>query len=204
MVKDLPTNAGDTGWVPGPGRSPGVRNGNPLQYSCQGNAMDRGAWQAMSMWSRSRTQLELLSTRMHPCFVILCYFLPYSEVDQLCVDTHLLCFGFPPHLGHHRALGRVSWEGVFEKETGACSCAGRVRWKGCTIARSVIKAPWVEGGQWPWAGLDQFSSSWDLTSSLCSFPTQASKVTSLWFCVKTVPQRAIDLEHLIGFLSCIH
>ena len=95
--------------------------------------------------------------------------------------------------------------GLFEKETGACSCAGRVRWKGCTIACSVIKAPWVEeGGQWPWAGLDQFNSSWDLTSSLCSFPTQASKVTSLWFCVKIVPQRAIDLEHLIGFLSCIH
>ena len=34
------------GSIPGLGRSPGVRNGNPLQYSCLGNPMDRGAWQA--------------------------------------------------------------------------------------------------------------------------------------------------------------
>ena len=36
--------AGDTGSVPGWGRSPGGGNGNPLQYSCLGNPMDRGAW----------------------------------------------------------------------------------------------------------------------------------------------------------------
>ena len=49
MLKNLPGNAGDvgdTGSIPGLGRSPGVRNGNPLQYSCLGNPMDRGAWQA--------------------------------------------------------------------------------------------------------------------------------------------------------------
>ena len=34
----------DVGSNPGPGRSPGEGNGNPLQYSCLGNAMDRGAW----------------------------------------------------------------------------------------------------------------------------------------------------------------
>ena len=39
-------NAGDPGSVPGPGRSPGERNGNPLQYYCLENPMDRGAWQA--------------------------------------------------------------------------------------------------------------------------------------------------------------
>ena len=43
MVKNLPTNAG---LIPGLGRSPGVRNGNPLQYSCLGNSMARGAWRA--------------------------------------------------------------------------------------------------------------------------------------------------------------
>ena len=45
----LLANAGDTrdaGSIPGLGRSPGGRNGNPLQYSCLGNPMDRGAWQA--------------------------------------------------------------------------------------------------------------------------------------------------------------
>ena len=41
MVKNLPTNAGDVGSIPGSGRSPGEGNGNPLE-----NLMDRGAWQA--------------------------------------------------------------------------------------------------------------------------------------------------------------
>ena len=46
VVKNLPANAGDAGSIPGLGRSPGVGNGNPLQYSCLENPMDRGAWQA--------------------------------------------------------------------------------------------------------------------------------------------------------------
>ena len=46
VVKSLPANAGDVGLIPGSGRSPGVGNDNPLQYSCLGNPMDRGAWQA--------------------------------------------------------------------------------------------------------------------------------------------------------------
>ena len=47
MVKNIPTNAGDMGLIPGLGRSPGERNDNPLKCSCLGNPMDRGAWQAM-------------------------------------------------------------------------------------------------------------------------------------------------------------
>ena len=39
-------DAGDMGSIPGLGRSPGIRNGNPFQYSCPGNPMDRGAWWA--------------------------------------------------------------------------------------------------------------------------------------------------------------
>ena len=49
VVKNLPTNAGDTqdvGLIPGLGRSSGGGNGRPLQYSCLENPMDRGAWQA--------------------------------------------------------------------------------------------------------------------------------------------------------------
>ena len=50
MVKNPPANAGDIrdmGFIPGSGRSPRVGNDNPLQYSCLGNPMDRGAWQTM-------------------------------------------------------------------------------------------------------------------------------------------------------------
>ena len=49
MVKNLPANAGDardTGSIPGLERSPGEGNGNPLQYSCLGNSIGRGAWPA--------------------------------------------------------------------------------------------------------------------------------------------------------------
>ena len=46
LVKNLPAMWVDLGSVPGSGRSPGGGNGNPLQYFCLGNPMDRGAWQA--------------------------------------------------------------------------------------------------------------------------------------------------------------
>ena len=46
MVKNPPVNAGDVGLIPGSGRSAGEGNGNPLQYPCLGNPMDRGAWWA--------------------------------------------------------------------------------------------------------------------------------------------------------------
>ena len=57
MVKTLPANAGDLGSIPGSGRSPGERNGSSLQYSCLGNLMDRGTWQATvygvtKIWTR--------------------------------------------------------------------------------------------------------------------------------------------------------
>ena len=45
--KNPPANAGAVGSIPGLGRSPGVRNGNPLQYSCLEKPMDRGAWQGI-------------------------------------------------------------------------------------------------------------------------------------------------------------
>ena len=59
MVKNLPANSGDPGSVPGSGRSPGEGNGNPLQYSCLENSMDRGAWQdTVNGVTKKQTQLS--------------------------------------------------------------------------------------------------------------------------------------------------
>ena len=61
VVKNLPANAGDTrdvGSVLRSGKSPGGGNGNPLQYSCLENSMDRGAWWATAHGvAKSQTKL---------------------------------------------------------------------------------------------------------------------------------------------------
>ena len=49
MVKNPPANVGDVGLIPGLERSPGEGNGNPVQYSCLENPMDRGGWRLQSM-----------------------------------------------------------------------------------------------------------------------------------------------------------
>ena len=62
MVKKLPANAGDVrdaGLIPGSGRSPGGGHGNPLQYSCLGNLMDKeGWWVTVHRVTKSWTQLS--------------------------------------------------------------------------------------------------------------------------------------------------
>ena len=61
--KESACNAGDTGFIPGSGRSPGGGHGNPLQYSRLENPMDRGAWRATVRGvPKSQTQLKQLST----------------------------------------------------------------------------------------------------------------------------------------------
>ena len=58
-VKVSACNVGHLGSIPGSGRTPGGGNGNPLQYSCHGNPMDGGAWQAADYGvAKSRTQLS--------------------------------------------------------------------------------------------------------------------------------------------------
>ena len=59
MVKNPSANAGVVGSIPGSGGYPGQGNGKPLQYSCLGNLMDRGAWwAAVHGVSESQTQLS--------------------------------------------------------------------------------------------------------------------------------------------------
>ena len=60
VVKNMPANARDVGSIPGLGRSPGGGNGNPLQYSCLENPMDREAWKA-TVHEVAKSQIRLSS-----------------------------------------------------------------------------------------------------------------------------------------------
>ena len=67
MVKNLPANAGDVrdmGLNPGSGRSPGGGHGNPLEYSCLENPLDRGVWQAI-VYSVTKSWTRLKRLSMH-------------------------------------------------------------------------------------------------------------------------------------------
>ena len=78
VVKNPPANARITeaaGLIPESGRSPGRGNGSPLQYSCQDNLMDRGAWQAtVHGVAKSQTQLSThyLTTFFHMLSICIC------------------------------------------------------------------------------------------------------------------------------------
>ena len=65
MVKNLSANAGDMrdlGSIPGSGRSPGEGNGNPLQYACLENPVDRGNWRAtVHRVAKNQTRLKQFS-----------------------------------------------------------------------------------------------------------------------------------------------
>ena len=82
MVKKPLANAGDvrdTGSIPGLGRSSGEGHGNPLQYSCLENPMDRRAWWAtVCRVAKSQTQLN-----QHAC--ILVYWYQFGSVTQSCL-----------------------------------------------------------------------------------------------------------------------
>ena len=64
MIENPPANVGDSGLIPGLGRSPGISNGNPLQYSCLENSMDRAAWTA-TVHGVAESQTRL--THLHAC-----------------------------------------------------------------------------------------------------------------------------------------
>ena len=60
VIKNPPSNVRDTGSIPGSGRSPTVGDGNPLQYSCLENSLDRGAWWATVRGvTKSQAQLSM-------------------------------------------------------------------------------------------------------------------------------------------------
>ena len=86
VVKNLPANVGDTDSISGSGRSPGKGNGNPLQYSCLGNPMGRGAWCA-TVHSITKSQTRLSNWAWNACLVMIvvkycvAYFTVVKRVD---------------------------------------------------------------------------------------------------------------------------
>ena len=71
VVKNPPANAGVRGSIPGLRTSPGLGNGNPLQYSCLGNPMDSGVWWGYSSWTHKESDMT----------------------EYACAHTHTLCVG---------------------------------------------------------------------------------------------------------------
>ena len=83
--KNPPAYVGDVGSIPGLGRSPGERNGNPLQYSCLENSMDRGAWQTAvhrvtESWTRLSNWQHMEYTHTHTHTYI-----------HICITESLCC-----------------------------------------------------------------------------------------------------------------
>ena len=71
VAKNLPANAGDSGSVPELERSPEVGNGNPLQYSCLGNPVDREARRVLGPWHRKRVGRDLATKQQKQGIIVL-------------------------------------------------------------------------------------------------------------------------------------
>ena len=93
--KESACNARDVGLIPGSGRSTGGGHGNPLQYSCLENSMDRGAWWATVYGaSNSQTQLSNLTTTRASCYNC-CSILPTVQQFFHSYITFLKTFSTP-------------------------------------------------------------------------------------------------------------
>ena len=103
-------NAGDLGSIPGLGRSPGEGIGNPLQYSCLENPMDRGAWWAtVHGVAKSRTRLSNFTHITHTTSPTESKRLFYTSVSLLL--SHIQ--GYPYHLSKFHIYALVYCIGVF-------------------------------------------------------------------------------------------
>ena len=109
--KDPPASVGDAGFIPGSERSLGERSGSPLQYSCLGNPMDRGAW-----WTRVHgvirvghylvtTQQQIINCSPHGVYTFA--WLIYIIIGNLYLWTLLIHFPTPhpnPHPSNHQSV----------------------------------------------------------------------------------------------------
>ena len=107
---DTKESACNAGFIPGLGRSPGERNGNPLQYSCLENSMDRGAWQATVCGVADLDTTEWLTLYCTPGILDLLLLLlsRFSRV-WLCATPETAAHQAPPSLGFSR---QEHWSGL--------------------------------------------------------------------------------------------
>ena len=104
VVKNLSANAGDirhAGLIPGSGRSPGEGQGNPLEYFCLENPMDRGAW--LSPWSHKDSDMTKVTQCAHSWFTY--QFQVYSKVIQLYICPFF--FRSFCHIGYYKRVYRI-------------------------------------------------------------------------------------------------
>ena len=118
MVKNPAANTGDTrdvGLISELGRSPGVGNGNPIQYFCLENSIDRGAWWAIVLGHKESDTTELLSACISVCMNCVC------QPGGIAVPGDLFSGAPSPELGRTSGTqligqGKTIW-------TGLCSVA---------------------------------------------------------------------------------
>ena len=88
-IKEYTCNAGDPGLIPGLGRSPGVGNGNPLQYSCLENSMNRGAWGAPVHGIPKKSNM---TDRVTHAYILFCRFFSLKKTYWLPLKTPFNCY----------------------------------------------------------------------------------------------------------------
>ena len=109
MVENLPANArdiSDVGSIPGLGRSTGGGHGNPIQYSCLGNPVDRGSWQAtVHCVAKSRTWLSDLARILYSTNINWIQVLALWQLSQVTLNKwlHLRALAFSS-----KSKGRLS------------------------------------------------------------------------------------------------
>ena len=118
------------GSIPGSGRSPGEGNGNPLQYSCLGNPMDRGAWWAtVHRVAKSQTQLSDFTFTF--TFFLPTYYLWNFKLSFLACVCHRLCIFVPVLLGYNSHVTMYAFNVYlgflkFHISLGFCLCLIRI------------------------------------------------------------------------------
>ena len=179
LVKNLPANAGDmgdVGFIPGSGRSPGRGHGNPLQYFCLENPMDRGAWQAMvHRVAQSLTQLKWLSThaRTEPeirgyTFISTLYTWNIHKNQRDLMLSHKLV-----------SINSKNWDHIQHILWLLCNC--------CSVAKSCPTLLWHHG-LYP----ARFLCPWD-------FPSKNIGVVAISFSKGSSPVRGWDPCLLLGW-----